>query len=75
MDPLLALGALSTDVKHTVCEFANNEGSLGDASGLDTGAQDVLIVGEIIWLGNTGDVVEVANSYSVMTNLDDSSLM
>jgi len=60
MDPLLSLGTLTTDVKHAVCEITDDEGSLGDTSGLDTRAQDVLVVGNVVWSRNAVNGVEVA---------------
>jgi len=60
MDPLLSLGTLATDVKHAICEIADDECSLGDTGGLDTRAQDVLVVGNIVWSRNAVDGIEVA---------------
>lgn len=60
MYPLLTLRTLTADIEHAVCEIADDECGLGDTSGLDTGAEDVLIVGNIVWCGNAIDRVKVA---------------
>ena len=60
VDPLLSLRPLSTNVKHAISQFANDECSLSDASGLDTGAQNILVIGQVVRLSDAGDVVEVA---------------
>lgn len=62
MDPLLALGSLSTDVEHTVGQVTNDEGGLGDTSGLYSRSQHILIVGDIIWLRNAVYRVEIAGA-------------
>ena len=51
MYPFLALRALTADVEHAVREIADDEGSLGNASGLDTRAKNVLVVRNIIRCG------------------------
>jgi len=61
MNPLLSLRSLSTYVEHSVCEVADDEGCLGDTSSLDTRSKDILIVGHVITLGDTLDVVEVVS--------------
>lgn len=61
VDPLLALGTLSSDVEHAVGELANDEGCLSDTGGLDTGAEDILVRGEVVALGDALDGVKVAN--------------
>jgi hypothetical protein len=60
VNPLLTLGSLTTDIEHAVGQIANDEGSLGDTGGLDTGAKDILISGEVVGLSNTVNSVEVA---------------
>ena len=60
VNPLLTLGSLTTDVEHTVGQIANNEGGLGDTGGLDTGAEHILVSGEVVGLGNTVNGIEVA---------------
>jgi len=52
VDPLLSLGALATDIKHAVCEIADDECSLGDTCGLDTRAKHVLVIGNVVWSRN-----------------------
>lgn len=59
MDPLLTLGTLSTDIEHAVRQVTNDEGGLGDTSSLDTGAEDILIVGDVVGLCNAVNRVEV----------------
>ena len=59
MDPFLSFGTLTANVKHSVCKVADDECCFCDTSGLDTGAQHVLIGGEIVWLRNSIDRVEV----------------
>lgn len=60
MDPLLTLGTLTTDVEHAVGKIANDEGSLGDTGRLDTGAENILVVGNVVRLSNAVYRVEVA---------------
>lgn len=60
VDPLLSLRSLSSHIKHTVGEVANDEGGLGDTSGLDTRAEDILIVWHVVGLCDAVDVVKVA---------------
>lgn len=52
VDPLLSLRSLTTDVEHAVGQVADDEGSLGDTGGLDTRAQDVLVVGDVVGGGD-----------------------
>jgi hypothetical protein len=60
MDPFLTLGTLTTDVEHAVGKIANDEGGLGDTGRLDTGAEDILVVGNVVRLGNAVYRVKVA---------------
>lgn len=60
VNPLLALGSLTTNVEHAVCEVTNNECGLGDTGGLDTGTEDILVGGEVVGLGNALNGIEVA---------------
>lgn len=63
MNPLLSLRALATNVKHAISEIADDESGLGDTSGLDTRAQNILIVRHVVRSGNACNVIEVARSY------------
>ena len=60
VDPLLSLRTLSSDIKHSVCKVSNDECGLGNTSGLDTGTEDILVVGHIVGLCDALNVVEVA---------------
>lgn len=68
MDPFLPLRALTTNVEHTVGEVANDESCLCDTGGLDTGAEDILVTGQIIGRGNTFDRVKVATNRGKTAN-------
>lgn len=45
VDPFLSFRTLTTYIKHSVGEFANDECSLGDSSRLDSRAEYVLVIG------------------------------
>lgn len=60
VDPFLALGSLTTNVEHAVCEVTNDECGLGDTGSLDTGTEDILVGGEVVGLGNALNGIEVA---------------
>ena len=60
MDPLLSLGTLSTDIKHAVSKVADDKGGFRDTRGLDTRSKDILVVGNVVWSGDTVDRVKVA---------------
>lgn len=60
MDPLLSLRSLSSYIEHSVRKLPNNESSLSDTSGLHTRSKDILVVWHVIVLGDSVDVVEVA---------------
>jgi len=60
VDPLLSFRTLTTDVKHAVGKVANDESSFGDTGSLDTRAKHVLVVGDIVWSGDSVDGFEVA---------------
>lgn len=60
VNPLLAFRALTTNVEHSIREFADDEGRLGNTGGLDTRPENILIVGHVIGSGDTGDVIEIA---------------
>src|SRR5690242_1277704 len=66
VDPLLALRSLTTNVEHAVGQVADDEGSLGDTSCLDTRAQDILVVGNVVGGGDAVNRVEVAMTVSRM---------
>ena len=57
--PLLPLRSLTSDIEHAVCKLADDESSLSDASGLHSRSEYVLVVGEVIWLCDSADRVEV----------------
>lgn len=59
VNPLLTLRSLATHVEHAVGQIANNEGGLGDTSGLDTRAENILVSGEIVGLSNAVNRVKV----------------
>jgi len=61
MDPLLSLRTLSSNIKHAICKVTNDESSLRDSSGLDTGTKNILIVRHIVVLGDTLNVVKVVS--------------
>lgn len=65
MDPLLSLRALSSYIKHAVCKVTNDEGSFGDTSSLDSRSQNVLVVGHVVALRDTLNVIEVAKETQV----------
>ena len=60
VNPLLTFRTLSSNIEHSVCELADDEGGLGDTSGLNTRSQDILIVWHVVVLCDSGNVVEVA---------------
>lgn len=60
VNPLLTLRPLATDVEHAVSEVTNDKGRLRDTGSLDTGSQDVLVVGHVIGSSDTSNVVKVA---------------
>ena len=60
MDPFLSFRSLATDIKHAISEFANDEGSLCYASGLDTRSENILVIREVVWLRYSFYGVEVA---------------
>ena len=52
VDPLLSLGTLATNVEHAVGQVTDDEGSLGDTSGLDTRPEDILVIGDVVGGGD-----------------------
>jgi hypothetical protein len=56
---------LATDIEHAVSEVADDEGGLGDTSGLDTRSQNVLVIGNVVRGGNAVDRIEVATFVSI----------
>lgn len=60
VNPLLSLGSLTTDIEHSVGEVTDDEGGLGDTSGLDTRPKDILIVRHVVGGRNSRDVIKVA---------------
>ena len=63
MNPFLPLGPLSTNIKHAVGEIADNECGFGDAGGLDTRSENVLVVRDVVRLGNALNGIEVTEFY------------
>ena len=63
VDPLLSLGALTSHIEHAVGQLANNKCGLSDASGLDTRSEDVLVIREIVRLGNPANRLEITKTY------------
>lgn len=59
MNPLLSLRALTTHIKHPICEVLNDEGRLCDTGGLDTRPKNILIVRQVIMCRNAVDRVKV----------------
>lgn len=60
VDPLLSLRTLSSDIKHSIGKISDNEGGLGDSSGLDSRTKNILVIWHIIRLGNALNIVKVA---------------
>lgn len=60
MNPLLTLRTLTTDIEHAVGKIADDESRLGNTGGLDTRAKDILVVGNVVGLGDTVYRIEVA---------------
>jgi hypothetical protein len=60
VNPLLSLGPLSSNIEHAIGEVSNDERSLSDTCSLDTGAENILIVGHVVRLCDALNVVEVA---------------
>jgi hypothetical protein len=65
VDPLLTLRSLTSDIEHAVGEVANDECGLGDTGCLDTGSEDVLVVGDVVGSGDAVNRVEVATFVSM----------
>lgn len=59
VNPLLSLGSLTADVEHTVSEITNDESCLGNTRRLDTRSEHVLVVGQVVGGGNSGNVIKV----------------
>jgi len=60
VNPLLSLGSLTTDIEHAVGQIANDEGSLGNTGGLNTGAKNILVSGKVVGLGDPINGIKVA---------------
>ena len=58
------VATLTTDIEHAVRKIADDEGSFGDTSRLDTRSEHVLVVGNVVGRGDTVDGVEVAAAVS-----------
>lgn len=65
VNPLLTLRSLSTNVKHSVGEVANNESSLGDTSRLDSRSENILVIGDVVGLSDAVYRIEVAGNIRV----------
>jgi len=61
MDPLLSFRSLSSHIEHAISKVSDDEGGLRDTSSLDTRSENILVVGHIVWLSDTLDVVEVVS--------------
>lgn len=60
VNPLLALGALSTDIKHVIIQLSQFKQSLCDASGPEARTKNVLIIGNVVFGEQTVDIAIVA---------------
>lgn len=60
VNPLLALRTLATNIEHPVREFTDDEGRLGDTSSLDTRSENILVVGDVVVLSDSADIIEIA---------------
>lgn len=49
MHPFLSFGSLTTDIEHVVSQRTQVEDCFGDASGTETGAQHILVVGHVVF--------------------------
>ena len=65
MDPLLSFRSLPTNIKHSVGQVLDDEGGFGDASSLDTRAQDILVVGHVIVSSDPIDRIKVTKRVSI----------
>ena len=54
--PLLALGALATDIKHVIVELSQLKQSLRDAGGAKARTKNVLVIGNVVFGEQTVDV-------------------
>jgi hypothetical protein len=69
MNPLLSLGSLATNIKHTIRKVLNNESRFGDTGSLDSRSEHILIVGKVIVRSNAVDRVEIAGKGSAEVGL------
>lgn len=65
MNPLLALGSLSTNIEHSVGEVANDKCGLSDTCSLYSRSKDILVVRNVVGLSNAIYRVKVARGGSV----------
>lgn len=65
VNPFLTFRTLATNIEHAICEIPNNEGSLRDSGSLDTGAEHVLVVWNVVRLCDSVDGVEIAKHHIV----------
>ncbi|KAF2802885.1 uncharacterized protein BDZ99DRAFT_548108 [Mytilinidion resinicola] len=55
----------ASDIEHAVGQVANDESGLSDTSGLDTRAEDMLVVGDVVRSDNAVNGIEVAREIKV----------
>jgi hypothetical protein len=65
VDPLLTLRSLTSNIEHAVGKVTNDECGLGDTSCLDTGSENVLVVGNVVGSGDAVNRIEVARFVSM----------
>lgn len=66
VNPLLPLRPLTTHVEHPVRQVADDKGSFRNTGSLDTRAEDILVSGEIVGLGDALNAIKVACSVSLI---------
>ena len=64
VNPLLPFGSLTTNIEHPVGQVANDESGFRNTGGLDTRAENILIGGEIVGLGDALNSIEVTKQRS-----------
>jgi hypothetical protein len=69
MNPLLSLGSLASNIKHTIRKVLNNESRFGDTGSLDSRSEHILIIGKVIVRSNAVDRVEIAGKRSAEVGL------
>lgn len=64
VNPFLPFGSLTTNIKHPVSQIADDERGFRDTGGLDTRAENILVGGEIVGLGDALNSIEVTKQRS-----------